>query len=657
MRYGHEAGGLVGLTLQPSAVATWALSLHVCSQLRMDVTALKEGQKSSVATSHKEEGKSRIKSDATDREKLRTTLSTFIHPLHPSSHPVGLVNIANGLISSNNVNVDSSLEIGKQQMKDFEAGWPTSFHGPLKKNVKTMTSNKKLIKIDGTPVINTEMIYTRVIGLQQSRSLNMKDVLSYELSAVPSALFDENGDLRSQAKATLLTKLQVEVSSRHISPPDAYIIDGCALLWTVRWPSNGTVEDYVKNFLGSLRYYLQMCRVHLIFDRYIPNSTKGASRSNRAGTNASRKHSLTLHTPLPAQNVVLTVTYNKAQLITLITKYLVDHVEDNTNELIITAEHPVPISITNGQARTQTNLRNTHEEADVIIVNQLVYLATKGASSISVVSDDTDVFVLLLYFYCKEKLTCEVFMQSCIAGRRIVDIKATATKHSNIAEFLPGVHALSGCDTTSFLYGIGKATALKVLNGGKTLKLLGKQDAGMEDVVTEATVFMATCYGSKCCQNMSETRHDVWISKMANQKLSVAPKLKSLPPTSEAFMQHVYRAHYQTLVWKSSLVSEPEAPDPLKYGWTKRNDKLFPVMLPENKSPVPTEILQMIKCACSSMRACSSSRCSCAGVQMSCSMFCACHAGADCNNVNNTRSTLSHEEEDELLSDCDLHNI
>ena len=36
MRYGHEAGGLVGLTLQQSAVSRWALSLHVCNQLRSD---------------------------------------------------------------------------------------------------------------------------------------------------------------------------------------------------------------------------------------------------------------------------------------------------------------------------------------------------------------------------------------------------------------------------------------------------------------------------------------------------------------------------------------------------------------------------------------------------------------------------------------------
>ena len=44
MRYGHEAGGLIGITLQPSAVARWALSVHICTQLRGDLAATKEGR-------------------------------------------------------------------------------------------------------------------------------------------------------------------------------------------------------------------------------------------------------------------------------------------------------------------------------------------------------------------------------------------------------------------------------------------------------------------------------------------------------------------------------------------------------------------------------------------------------------------------------------
>ena len=37
MRYCHESGGLTGLTLNPSAVTQWALSLHICSQIRGDL--------------------------------------------------------------------------------------------------------------------------------------------------------------------------------------------------------------------------------------------------------------------------------------------------------------------------------------------------------------------------------------------------------------------------------------------------------------------------------------------------------------------------------------------------------------------------------------------------------------------------------------------
>ena len=77
-------------------------------------------------TTHKEETTSRIRNDAMDREKLKTTLSTFLDLLDPVSHPVGIVNIASDLVSSDSVNVENALEIGQQQMTDFESGWSVS---------------------------------------------------------------------------------------------------------------------------------------------------------------------------------------------------------------------------------------------------------------------------------------------------------------------------------------------------------------------------------------------------------------------------------------------------------------------------------------------------------------------------------------------------
>lgn len=648
MRYGHEAGGLVGLTLQPSAVSRWALSLHVCSQLRMDLSAMKDGPQEKQVTVHKEESNSRIKSDADDRSKLRAALSTFIDPLDVDSLPDGLVNIASGQISPTNVNADQAFEIGVAQMKDFQSGWPASFHKPLSMRVTTMRAGKKSISSGGDQVYDAELIYNRVLGLQPSRDLDIKDILRYELSPVPQALFDEHGDMRTQAKAVLKNKLQVEVSARHANPPDLFIIDGCAMLWSVHWPANGTVEDYIRNFLGSVNFYLKQGSVYLIFDRYPAVSIKNGIRSNRAGKEASRKHLLTLQTPLPTQKVVLTVTHNKKQLIQLISTYLVDHLvkQASKNELILTSEDPVPISVEEGLTTKKIDMTNTHEEADVIIVNQLVYAARHGSSNICIVCDDTDVFVLLVYFYCKEELDCSVTMQSPVAGRSVIDIKASSMKSQSISQNLPAMHALSGSDTTSYLFGIGKATAMKVLAKGQCLNLLGVEGTVMDDVVAEAASFISVCYGMKSALSMSELRYVVWAKKMANARVTSAPKLKNLPPTQEAFAQHVYRAHLQTMIWKSALCSAPPpAADPTIYGWTKKEDgQLTPVTLPNHVCPAPANVLQMIKCGCSSSTPCSTARCSCMAAQISCTMFCSCHAEAICNN-SHTRAAISSEED------------
>ena len=78
MRYGHESGGLTGLTLKPSVVARWALSLHIYSQLRGDLVAMKEGQDNTIGTTHKEETQGRLASDSSDRQKIQNALQSYI---------------------------------------------------------------------------------------------------------------------------------------------------------------------------------------------------------------------------------------------------------------------------------------------------------------------------------------------------------------------------------------------------------------------------------------------------------------------------------------------------------------------------------------------------------------------------------------------------
>ena len=176
-----------------------------------------------------------------------------------------------------------------------------------------------------------------------------------------------------------------------------------------------------------------------------------------------------------------------------------NHIVINQSKLVITGKDPTPVQVwINGTVQRQ-DLRTHHEEADVIIIHHLVHIASAASDDahIKVICDDTDVFVLLIHFYINEKMTANISMESPCAGRMIVDIRQTFLKHKNIAKYLPAVHALTGCDTVSYLFGIGKTTALKALMGGHHLSLLGQLGADEASLISETTTFIAACYGSK----------------------------------------------------------------------------------------------------------------------------------------------------------------
>ena len=189
------------------------------------------------------------------------------------------------------------------------------------------------------------------------------------------------------------------------------------------------------------------------------------------------------------------------------------------------------------------DLTSSLEEADNIIAQQVVSLGTDSDARVVALADDTDIFVLLLYFYRQSSLQSAIFMESPVYQRSCVDIKATYLQHSTVVSDLPAIHALSGCDTVAATFGIGKTTALSVASKGHKLDLLGDVTANINKVTEQATSFMASCYRLNTCSSMTHCRQLVWAQKTS--KSSSAPKLCSLPPTTEAFQENVVRAHLQ----------------------------------------------------------------------------------------------------------------
>ena len=92
---------------------------------------------------------------------------------------------------------------------------------------------------------------------------------------------------------------------------------------------------------------------------------------------------------------------------------------------------------------------------------------------------------------------------------------------------------------------------------------------------------------------------------------SSSPNLASLPPTREAFIENVKRAHFQTVLWRIINI-DPRQLKPEEFGWTMDTDNtsLSPIGLPDDTTPAPDYILEMIRCDCKAEPSCNTKRCS-----------------------------------------------
>ena len=143
-------------------------------------------------------------------------------------------------------------------------------------------------------MFDTDIIFARVMCLLNAGQIKLDDVFSYELSPIPVSLFKENGEMRVIGnKADLKNRLKEDVSARIQDAVNAVIIDGCAMLYAVYWPTDGTVNDLIQSIKVYLKQYEKAPNMYLIFDRYFEYSPKSSTRNSRSGK-LNRKHDLFL---------------------------------------------------------------------------------------------------------------------------------------------------------------------------------------------------------------------------------------------------------------------------------------------------------------------------------------------------------------------------
>ena len=100
------------------------------------------------------------------------------------------------------------------------------------------------------------------------------------------------------------------------------------------------------------------------------------------------------------------------------------------------------------------------DDADLLIANTAIDCAMEKTTQ--VVCEDADIFQLLINKVNINTRPIYMVTEKEKAKNPCININAIRAKLGDeYAKFLPVLHAISGCDTTSQLHGIGKITVLK----------------------------------------------------------------------------------------------------------------------------------------------------------------------------------------------------
>ena len=396
-------GGLKGITLDPVMVTEWISAFPIGAYICDTVDLLhEEDQPNEKEVLHKEEGFSRRRLDADDRRRVANELCKHSHPLEGRGEDNVLYNIVNGKIAPPAVNVADAVSIGDKMLSVFRKSHPSGFHAKMSSPVKTMEYLKRGVKVGEKTVFDAESIFLRILMVGQQRHLQLAPIFSYQLCAVPPSLVDEFGCLRRGNKGALMNRLGIKLSRPR--SPDIVIVDGQQPLYHVTWPCGGDPSVLVASMKARLASLPGECV--LVFDRYDHVSPKDHERMRRGGV-GSMNYNLAINSPLPSRDAILKNKHNKRQLSWVLSTF------DMSTAVTIDTQYTGVFG---------------HEEAGVTIISYVLQAVGEGKNVVRVLCDDTDVFVLLVFWMWRNQLVdkCQMQMERC--DGTVLDINQTCTK-------------------------------------------------------------------------------------------------------------------------------------------------------------------------------------------------------------------------------------
>ena len=173
------------------------------------------------------------------------------------------------------------------------------------------------------------------------------------------------------------------------------------------------------------------------------------------------------------------------------------------------------------------------EDADVDIVKAAVSIASSKTTTL--IGEDIDILVLLLQYTPNNNANKICFRSDKGKPTVVYDIKVVKQVLADeICHILLFLHAFTGCDTTSSIFGLGKKSALYKFKEDSILKTYAWvfSAPNQDPVVIESTGYkvMIALFNAKPGDSLRDLRYTILCKKVSADKSFATPE--RLSPTA-----------------------------------------------------------------------------------------------------------------------------
>ncbi|PIK38210.1 hypothetical protein BSL78_24949 [Apostichopus japonicus] len=502
-------------------------------------------------------------------------------------------------------------------------------------------------------------LLARLVVIGRFRSIDLHELMKYALRPLPLSLATPHGSLVKTNKANLLHALEDQTQNAIVEIPKggALIIDGMAFIQQLNpkklvGPKTfQRLANVVLTRIVNIARLSESSAVHFVTDTYPAVSIKNAERKKRA-THGSQLIKV-YGQVIPQQwKKFLSNGQNKEALI----KYFFETWSTMQGSLLYDMKvylahnqkcHVFSQDVASVKVQEVETLNCTHEEADTRMYLHAAFESEQGTEQITIVSPDTDVFVLGITFQLQLKSHLH-FHTGSGCNLRTIDLKMVQEQIGDeVTKALIGLHCFTGCDSVSAFYSKGKKKALKLLQTETSFcsafQTLGNDFETPLSITPTLEAFTCKLYAQHNDSDVNIARYNLF--RLARRSED------NMPPTKDALLQHIKRVNYQAALYKRSLEQTPHVPSPVGNGWITEDGALLINLM--DLPPAPDCIMELVNCSSTCKKGhnnCSDSKtCTCLQNKLPCTDLCKCE-GRHCNNTCGT--TLSDDElEDEDIEE------